>query len=115
MLNLKYFLIHLFHILIIGSLFLYVGIQQAKILSITYPFLIFLGIFLIIYQTYKGYLGIKAGKFPWVSLFHIVIVAPLLLLIGIYGVDSPRYLYELLLMLGFAAIGYHGYYLFQSI
>jgi hypothetical protein len=40
------------------------------------------------------------------------IVAPVLLAIGTYGNTTPRYLFEILLMLGIAAAGYHGYYMF---
>jgi hypothetical protein len=40
------------------------------------------------------------------------IVVPVLLAIGTYGKTSPRYLFEMLLMLGIAASGYHAYYMF---
>ena len=106
------FIVHLFHIIIVGSLFLYVGIMQTKIPGFLYPILFYLGIFIIIYHGWKGFLKIKAGKNAWVSLIHILLVGPLLIYIGYFKTSTPRYCYELLLMLGFAAIGYHGYYMF---
>jgi hypothetical protein len=107
----KEFYVHLFHILIVGSLFLYVGIKSKNTPAFMYPFLLGLGIFIILYHAYKTYLKYSAGKNPWVNLIHILIVGPLLIYIGYNKQLTPRYAYELLLMLGFAAIGYHGYYL----
>ena len=107
----KTFLVHLFHIIIVGGLFLYVGINQTKIPKLMYPFLIILGIFIILYHSYKAYNYMKQGKGYWINLFHIIIVAPLLIYIGYNNVKTARLYYEILLMLGFAAIGYHGYYM----
>ena len=104
--------VHLFHILIVGSLFLYVGIQRTSIPTIMYPILLWLGVFIIIYHIYKAYNYMKLGKSYWVNLIHIFLVGPLLVYIGYNREKTARLYFELLLMLGFAAIGYHGYYLF---
>lgn len=45
----------------------------------------------------------------WVNLVHVLYVAPLLIYIGYKEKDTPRYAYELLALLGFAALGYHIY------
>jgi hypothetical protein len=55
----------------------------------------------------------KLGKGYWVNLIHILIVGPLLVYIGYNREKTARLYFELLLMLAFAAIGYHGYYLFE--
>jgi hypothetical protein len=73
--------------------------------------LLILGIIIIIYHSYKAYIKLKAGKNPWVNWIHILLVGPLLIYIGYNNKNTPRLYYELLLMLGFAAIGYHGYYM----
>jgi uncharacterized membrane protein len=104
--------IHLFHIIIVGGLFLYVGIQREKIYKQLFPILLGLGIFIILYHMYKTYTYLKAGKGYWVNLLHIFIIGPLLIYIGYYAEKTSRLYFELLLMLGFASIGYHGYYLF---
>jgi len=39
------------------------------------------------------------------------IIAPTLLIIGLNKDATPRFYFEILLMLGFASIGYHGYYM----
>ena len=103
--------VHLFHILIVGSLFLYVGIYRTLIPAFMYPFLLGLGLIIIFYHIFKVYNYIKLGKGYWVNLIHIFIVGPLLIYIGYNGEKTARLYFELLLMVGFAAIGYHGYYL----
>jgi MFS superfamily sulfate permease-like transporter len=63
--------VHLFHILFVGSLFLYVGIQRTAIPSIMYPILLGLGLFIIFSHIYKAYNYMKLGKGYWVNLIHI--------------------------------------------
>ena len=104
--------VHLFHIIIVGGLFLYVGIKKTEIPSFMYSFLLILGIIIIFYHGFKVYKKLKEGLNPWVNYIHIFLVGPLLVIIGLNGKDTPRKYFELLLMAGFAAIGYHGYYLF---
>jgi len=96
----------------VGGLFLYVGIQRDKIYKQLFPILLGLGVFIIVYHMYKTYTYLKAGKDYLVNLLHIFIIGPLLIYIGYYGEKTARFYFELLLMLGFASIGYHGYYLF---
>ena len=105
--------VHLFHILFVGSLFLYVGIQRTAISSTMDPILFGLGLFVIVYHSYKVYNYMKLGKGYWVNLIHILLVGPLLVYIGYNREKTARLYFELLIMLAFAAIGYHGYYLFE--
>lgn len=103
------------HILIIAPFLLYVGIQRAAIPGWIYTLLLVLGAFIFLYHGYKAYIRIiKGSTYAWVNLIHVIIVAPLLLFIGFKGRESPRYAYELLLMVGFAALGYHLYSLVVS-
>ena len=95
-------IVHLFHILIVGTLFLYVGIIREKIPKLLFPVLLILGVIIIVYHIYKPY---------WVNLIHILLVGPLLVYIGYNRENTSRRYFEMLLMLGFASIGYHGYYL----
>lgn len=105
------FLVHLFHILFVGSLFLYVGINGIKIPAFIFPLLMYLGIFIIVYHIYKAYFQISNGKSAWVNYIHIFLFGPLLIIIGLNKKDTSRKYFELLLMAGMASIGYHGYYL----
>ena len=104
-------LVHLFHILIVGGLFLYVGIERTNIPTFMFPLLLGLGVIIILYHMFKVYTYMKQGKGYWVNLIHILLVGPLLVYIGYNGEKTARLYFELLLMLGFAAIGYHGYYM----
>ena len=107
-------LVHLFHILIVGSLFLYVGIKKTNIPKNMYPILLGLGIIIIFYHIYKTYHYFITNKSYWINLIHIFIIGPLLIYIGYYRENVARMYFEILLMLGFASIGYHGYYLISS-
>lgn len=106
--------VHLFHILIVGGLFLYVSIKRDSSPKFIFNLLFILGIVIIIYHTYKSYIKLSKNANPWVNLFHIFIVAPLIIYIGLKGNDTKRLYFELLLMLAFAAIGYHTYYIFYN-
>jgi len=106
------FFVHLFHILIVGSLFVYIGINRDKIPEFMYPILLSLGSIIILYHTYKVYNYIKNKKPYWINLIHILIIGPLLIYIGFNRDKTERRFFEILLMLGFASIGYHGYYMF---
>jgi hypothetical protein len=47
-------------------------------------------------------------------LIHILLIGPLLIWIGYKKEKTPLYAFDLLLMLGFASIGYHTSYLFST-
>lgn len=104
--------VHVFHILFVGSLFLYVGIIGNKIPLFMYQILLYLGILIILYHSYKAYNKILIDKSAWVNYIHIFLVGPLLIIIGLNGAETSRKYFELLLMAGMASIGYHSYYLF---
>lgn len=105
------FLVHLFHVIIIGGLFLYFGITRTNNPKIALQTLMYLGLIIIAHHMFKTYGYIMGGKSYWVNLIHILIVGPLLVYIGYNADKTPRLYFELLIMLGFAAIGYHGYYM----
>jgi hypothetical protein len=106
-------LVHLFHILIVGGLFLYVGINREKINNGLFKILFYLGLIIVLYHLYKIYGYLQASKGIWVNLIHVFIIGPLLVYIGYNGIKTSRKFFELLLMLGFASIGYHTYYLLK--
>ena len=109
-------LLHLIHIFLISTLFIYVGIYKTSIPKWIYPFLLILGIILIPYQSYKGYIYYKNGKnYYWNNLIHILLIGPLLIWIGLEKEKSSSYAFNFLMMFGFASLGYHSYYLFNSV
>jgi hypothetical protein len=101
--------VHWFHILIVGSLFLYVGIKRDAICPWMFSVLMGLGAIIIAYHMYK--LWLKGGGINgWVNWIHVLLIGPLLIYIGHNRENTIRPAYELLLLFGFASIGYHGYY-----
>lgn len=103
--------VHLFHILFVGSLFLYVGIQRTNIPKFFYLILLGLAVVIFLYHGYKTYVKLSSGKNPWINLIHMFTIAPILFIIGSNGEKTSRPYFEILLMLGLASIGYHGYYM----
>jgi hypothetical protein len=79
-----------------------------------YTVLLALSVIVFLYHGYKVYIKCKEGKSYLINLFHMFIVAPVLLYIGVNGDKTSRFYFELLLMLGFAVIGYHGYYMIKG-
>lgn len=108
-------IVQLFHILIVGGLFLYVGIRKTEIPKIMFPALIALGVIIVLYHGYKAIYRIQHKKSYLINLFHIILVGPLLAYIGYFGVETQRMYFEFLLMLCFSVVGYHGYYMMLEI
>jgi hypothetical protein len=103
-----------FHVLIVGALFLYVGIKRSDIAKpeISFKVLLGLGAIVTAFHLYRATTKESIAA-AWVNLIHILLVGPLLMYIGWMGAETPRKFFELLMMLGFAAIGYHGYYMLK--
>lgn len=101
-----------FHVLVVSALFLYVGIYRDTIVPWMYYVLLALGAIIVLYHSYK--LWLKRGLNGWVNWIHILLIGPLLMYIGYNREKTARLFYEIVLMLGFTALGYHGYYLVQS-
>jgi hypothetical protein len=101
-----------FHVLIVSALFLYVGIYRDTIVPWMYSVLLGLGAIIVAYHLYK--LWLKNGLNGWVNWIHVLLIGPLLMYIGYNREKTARLFYEIVLMLGFAALGYHGYYLTRS-
>ena len=107
-------IIHLVHFFIFGSLFLYIGIKRTEICSWLFPVLLVLGVIIWAYHGYKTYVKYTGGKNPWVNILHILYIAPILVYIGVYKTETPRFVFEMMLMLGFAVAGYHGMYALED-
>jgi len=102
------FIIGIFHIFIIVPFLGYIFIQRAATPDYIYNILFFLGLFILVYHTYKALLRYTSmSPLLWVNLIHIFIIAPLLVYIGYFGKKTNRAAYELLGLITFAAFGYH--------
>jgi len=104
----NHFWLAIIHLILITPLFLYVGMTRAETPQWLYLALFTIGWIILIYHGFKLILRLKTrSSYAWVNAIHVIIIAPLLLFIGYNKKETPRYAYELLLMLGFAAGGYH--------
>jgi hypothetical protein len=106
----KDFYIHLAHILIFSTILGYIGIQQADIPKFLYPIILFTGLFVIGYNVYRSLFK----KDAWINYIHILIIGPLLVYVGLQKDETPRKVFEVILMLAFASAGYHSYYLLAN-
>ena len=100
----------LFHIFIVAPFFLYVAFMRGQLVPWVFMVLTGLGLLLLVYHSYKTIIKWKAhSPSVWVNIFHVLLIAPLLLFIGSKSYDTPRWAFEVLAMAGFAALGYHIY------
>lgn len=103
--------IQLFHILIIASLFIYIGTARTNIPDFMFPIILGLGAIVILYHSYKVY---ASPDRAWLYLIHALIIGPLLVYIGYTGKNTERRYFEMLLLLAFATLGYNGFYFVQG-
>ncbi len=104
------------HIVLFVPFLLYVGIQRASIPNWVYTLLLSMGSLIFVYHGWKAFVRVSAASpYAWVNIIHAAAIAPLLVFIGYKGRDTPRYAYEILLMVGFAGLGYHLYSLVRGL
>jgi hypothetical protein len=98
-------ILQLAHILVLGPLLIVIGLGYVD----AWPLAIAgLGAFVTLYHGFKGYTKWTLGQSFWVNLIHVIYVGPTLVIKGLVE-PTPRYMNEILIMFGFAAIGYHAF------
>jgi hypothetical protein len=102
----------IFHLAFVVPLFLFVGYQRSDTPRWVYLSLMTIGVLIILYHSVRLVQRYGKSVFVWVHVIHALLIGPLLFYIGYHGRDSPRWTYELMLILGFGACGYH---LFQLV
>jgi hypothetical protein len=106
-------LINVLHVLLIAPALIYIGYIR-DVPDVVFHGLLGLGVVLVLYQGYRAYEKYAAGANPWVNLIHVLLVAPLLVVVGYWGAETPRRYFEMMMLLGFAALGYHGLYMIRE-
>ena len=105
-----------FHVFVVAPFFLYVAFVRGQLMPWVFTAIQVLGLVVLLFHAYRIMTRWKAQSLTvWVNILHVVAVAPILLYIGCMGYDTPRWAYELLAMLGFAALGYHIYQIVLSV
>jgi len=102
---------HAAHLAVIGPLLTYVGLAREDTPTAILNGLGVTAVVIFVYHCYRAYGKLKENKSAWVNWIHILFVAPLLFIVAYLKKDASRRYYEMILLLGFAAIGYHGLYL----
>lgn len=105
---------HVLHALLIGPAFVYIGIVRDGVNEHVFNVLGALALVIFAYHSYRAYTKLKAGQSAWVNWIHIFLIAPLLLLLAYMKKTADRRYFEMLMLLGFAAIGYHALYLIRD-
>lgn len=103
-----------FHALVLGPSMIYLGLSPDNIPDYVFNTMFVLGLVIIGYHSYRAYNKLKENKSAWVNWIHIFLVAPLFMIIGYLKNDASRRYFEMLMMLGFAATGYHAFYLMRE-
>ena len=96
------FILSIVHLLIFAPPLLYIGLTRAATPLWGFQALLFAGLFIALYH---GMRLIRTGSY--INAIHLLIIAPVLIAIGWKARNTPRSLYEILLMIVFAMIGWH--------
>ena len=103
----------LFHVLVAAPFLIYLGIQGTKVPEWIYGLLALLVVGMVGYHGFRAFQKLAEGRSAWVNWIHLFVIVPLLGWIVAQKKDTPRRAFEMVLMLGFAGLGYHGYHLLQ--
>jgi hypothetical protein len=104
----------IFHVLVAAPFLIYVGIYGATVPSWVYGVLALVVVGMVAYHGYRAFAKMAEGKSAWINWIHLLLVVPALSWIVVQREKTPRRAFEMVLMLGFAALGYHAYYLVQK-
>jgi len=96
------FILSLVHLFLFAPPLLYIGLTRAATPLWAFQALLFAGMFILLYHAYRL---MSTGSY--INLIHVAVIAPILIAIGWKARNSPRALYEVLLMITFAMIGWH--------
>ena len=106
----SHLILNLFHVLFVGPFFIWVGIAKSSLPFYVFYAVLALGILVTFYHGYKAFVRLqKKSPLIWINLIHFLVVGPLLIYVGSQKKEAPRWAYEMLLLTGFAALGYHMY------
>jgi len=97
------------HTLILAPVLIYVGMEKTNVPDKVLYAVGGLGAVIFLYHGFKAYTKIMDGKAggAWVNYIHMFVLAPLLIVIGMYRKETSRKFFEMLLMVGLGGFGYH--------
>ncbi len=108
------FALHASHALLIGPALIFIALRPDALSDTMYNVLFAVGLFILAYHSYRAYKKLSVDASAWINWIHIFLVAPLLLLVGYLKKDAAARYFDMLLLLGVAATGYHAVYLIRD-
>jgi hypothetical protein len=99
----------------VGPLFIYIGLARSSVPDFLFTVLGVMAAGIFFYHAYLAYGKIKEGKSAWINWIHIFLVVPLLMILARSKKDASRRYFEMLLLLGFSALGYHAMYFVREL
>lgn len=91
------------HAIIIGPLLVGLGVKGQSLPKAAFPAIAATGLAIGLYH---GYRYLTNGFRP-INMFHLLVVAPLIVYIGARAKQAGSFAFSLVTMLGFASIGYN--------
>lgn len=108
--------IYALHVFLIAPLLLFVGMKRDETPAWIFGLFGVMAAIIFLYHGAKAYSKFAAGASgAWINYIHILLVAPLLAYIAVWKEGTPRRFFEMLMMIAFAALGYHGFYLVTEV
>ena len=74
----------LIHVLGIGPLFLYIGIQRDQVPEYIFQFLGIVGLLILIYHSVRAFAALQENKSAWINWIHIFSDCTASTFVGIY-------------------------------
>ena len=96
-------LLAIVHTVIIGPLLVALGEAGDRLPKEAFPAIAAVGVIVELFHAYRYFTNGMRN----INLFHMLVVAPVLIYIGIRGKSHAGFAFPLATMLGFAAIGYN--------
>ena len=98
-------LVNYSHSLIIAPLFIYIGATNGQVMKPLYKLILYLGIISLLYHAYKTVKNYQDGNTMYiVNLFHVFVIAPLLIYVGLKREKTTYPIPSLMYILGIGAL-----------
>lgn len=93
------------HIILSAPLFIYIGYRDGQVQSWIYALALYTGIAVLLYHAYLTVKNYQSGNSMYiVNLFHVLVIAPLLIYVGIKKEETSYPIPTLMFILGIGAL-----------
>ena len=114
--------VNLFHVLVLGPLLIYVGWFGKKSNKYIFPLIFGIGVMAFIYHSFRIFsprevfnckntnydtVKLELGIMKTIYIFHALIIAPILIYVGWFGINSFSAIFPIILFFGIIGFFYH--------